>query len=140
MAPSPRRHPATPKSAAEAALDSSNTTHDKDDITETWNTATAKLPAFLASLERNDALISSTPGLLLLWTRGYDVDSKGRKVVMSDKHMLQCINDSDTEYTFQDPSPTTKYAVADATEARVVALARHSPSESYLRRALHPTL
>ena len=123
MAPSPRRHPATPKSAAEAALDSSNTTHDKDDITETWNTATAKLPAFLASLERNDALISSTPGLLLLWTRGYDVDSKGRKVVMSDKHMLQCINDIDTEYTFQDPSPTATYAVANATEARVVALA-----------------
>ena len=122
MAPSSRRHTATPKSATDAALGTPNNT-DNDDISATWNTATAKLPAFLASLEKNDSLLSSTPGLLLLWTRGYDVDSKGRKVVMSDKHMLYCINNADTEYTFKAPSPTNKFAVADATEARLVALA-----------------
>ena len=125
MAPSSRRHTATPKSATDAALGTPNNT-DNDDISATWNTATAKLPAFLASLEKNDSLLSSTPGLLLLWTRGYDVDSKGRKVVMSDKHMLYCINNADTEYTFKEPSPSNKlikFAVADAAEARIVALA-----------------
>ena len=110
MAPSPRRPPPTPKSATSADIPDDTT----DSKTEIWNTAVANLPAFLVSLDRNDSLLSSVPGLLTLWTRGYEIDGKGRKVVESDKHMLWVLNNPDTEYTFEDPSPVGRHKVADA--------------------------
>ena len=122
MGPTPRRHSTTPRTPVHASPD--KVTHDdttlEGDIS--WNTATAKLPAFLAALDKNDALLSSATGLLSLWTRGYDIDSKGRKIVESDKHMLFCIQQPDKEYTFEDPSPVNAYAIASATEARAIAV------------------
>ena len=66
-------------------------------------------------------MLSSAPGLLSFWTRGYDVDSKGRKVVENDKHMLFCCDNPDKEYTFSEPSPVDAHVIADAAEARTIA-------------------
>ena len=66
---------------------------------EDWDTSNPRLPRFLKSLKRNDALLSCTSGYLSVWTRGYETDSKGRKVVESDKHILFILNNPDTEYT-----------------------------------------
>ena len=93
MGPSPRRPPPTPRSAPKAEVPDNNA----DNTTPVWNTAVANLPAFLVSLDQNDSLLSSVPGLLTLWTRGYEIDGKGRKVVESDKHMLWLLNNPDTE-------------------------------------------
>ena len=121
MAPTPRRHSTTPRTPVHASPDKvTDDTTLENDIS--WNTATAKLPAFLAALDKNDALLSSATGLLSLWTRGYDIDSKGRKIVESDKHMLFCIQHPDKEYTFEEPSPVNAYAISSATEARAIAI------------------
>ena len=119
MGPSPRRPPPTPRSAPKAEVPDDNA----DNTTQVWNTAVANLPAFLVSLDQNDSLLSSVPGLLTLWTRGYEIDGKGRKVVESDKHMLWLLNNPDTEYSFESPSPVGTHRIADSAEARITALA-----------------
>ena len=121
MAPSPRRHTASPRASSQATPDK-NHVDTTEDIDITWNTATAKLPAFISALDKNDTLLSSANGLLSLWTRGYDIDSKGRKIVESDKHMLFCIQNPDKEYTFEAPSPVNAYAAATGAESRQIAL------------------
>ena len=122
MPPSPRRLSTTPRTPVQPSPDKVSLTDTTQDGDISWNTATAKLPAFIAALDKNDAMLSSTPGLLSLWTRGYDIDSKGRKIVESDKHMLFCIQQPDKEYTFEEPSPVGAYTIASGTEARAIAV------------------
>ena len=97
--PSPRHSTTSPRSAPKASTENFTSDSTTEGINATWNTANAKLPDFLSALNRNDALLTSTPGLLSVWIRGYDVDSKGRKIVESDKHILFILNNPDTGCT-----------------------------------------
>ena len=59
MAPSPRRHTASPRASSQATPDKSHIDTISEDTDITWNTATAKLPAFISALDKNDTLLSS---------------------------------------------------------------------------------
>ena len=91
-------------------------THDNDNI-PTWNTATSKLSAFVAKLEQDDALYNSINHSLSLFTRGWYIDSRGRKVVQSYKHIKWIIDNPDKLYTFAEPSPVDLHKET-ATELR----------------------
>ena len=73
VGPSPRR------SNQQGTAPRTTTDTGDTDINPTWNTAAARLPAFLAALKRHDYLFSRTKGALSLYIRGYIVDSKNRK-------------------------------------------------------------
>ena len=80
----------------------------------TWNTAAAKVPAFLASLKRHDYLYNRTKGALSLYTRGYTIDNKNRKVVLGWRHIEHLQAEPTKRYTFEEPSPLATYAPTDA--------------------------
>ena len=117
MAP-PQRQPSTPARASPRAPTHVDT--NDNDTSITWNTVTSKVPAFLMALEKDDYFYSNTRGSLSLFTRGYEIDSKGKKVVESEKHTLDIIDNPDKEYTFANPSPVGAHTVADATEAAAI--------------------
>ena len=79
-------------------------THDNDsDMEPTWNTAAAKVPAFLAALKRHDYLYNRTKGALSLSTRGYTIDDKNRKVVLGWRHIEHLQAEPTKRYTFEEP-------------------------------------
>ena len=67
-----------------------DTIDNDSDMDPTWNTAAAKVPAFLAALKRHDFLFNRTKGALSLYTRGYITDSKNRKVVLGSLLTVCC--------------------------------------------------
>ena len=104
-----------PRRSNQSGASRTTDTNDTDsDIEPTWNTAAAKVPAFLASLKRHDYLFNRTKGALSLYTRGYIVDTKNRKVVLGWRHIEHLQAEPTKRYTFEDPSPLTKYAATDA--------------------------
>ena len=109
MPPPPQRH--TPRGTPQP------TTVNDSDTEPTWNTATATVPSFLAQLAKNDSFLTSTPGLLSLWTRGYGVDRYGKKIVESYTHIIDILdNKPATTYTFEKPSPVGAFAIKDKAE------------------------
>ena len=80
----------------------------------TWNTAAAKVPAFLASLKRHDYLYNRTKGALSLYTRGYTLDNKNRKVCLGWRHLEHLQANPTKRYTFEEPSPVETYAATVA--------------------------
>ena len=112
---------APPKERAKPpAADDISTTADIDKKA-TWNSATAKLPAFITALRRNDSMFGLVHHSYSLVRRGWFADSKGKKMVESYRHMVWIIDNPDKLYTFESPSP-----VGPLTSARPGRMLRHS--------------
>ena len=111
--PAPRRGANTPSSAQRTTL--RDNIDDSD--TPSWNTSLAKLSLFLAALKRNDLLYHEVKDSLSLVLRGYIIDSKHKKTVMSWRHLKHVIDNPTERFTFEKPSDPESFRAEATTEA-----------------------
>ena len=92
---------APPKERAKTSTAEDISTTADNDKKATWNSATAKLPAFITALRRNDSMLGLVHHSYSLVRRGWFADSKGKKMVESYRHMVWIIDNPDIIDSFQ---------------------------------------
>ena len=119
MATPTSRHPSsTPKKSPRT--DPTDTTDDTDSVS--WNIKACILRAQPQTKRLPAPHRARCSQLDSFWTRGYYVNSRGKKLVYNDKHLLDIMATPDRTFTFEAPSPGLDHWKMTPTEAVAVKL------------------